>query len=153
MTSPLFSSPLTLLYCRHGMRSKQEEEADIALAKVYAKQFSLKLIVDDLAFYRFFNPDSGVSESSLRNLRLQSYQKQALSLDVDTLFSAHHKDDHLETVLMQLFRGTKTGLKGLQIQQKMGSLNLIKPLLNLNKNFIYAYVKKHRLAFIEDHVT
>ena len=153
MNSRLFSSPLMLLYCRHGMRSKQDEEVDIDVAKTYAKQFSLPLIVDDLSKYQTKKRQAGdvMSETALRKMRLDSYQQQSKHHKVAVVFTAHHKDDHLETVLMQLFRGTKSGFEGLSFSKKVGDLCLLKPLLSLTKPEIYDYIRTHQLTYREDH--
>tara|TARA_A100001015_G_scaffold288731_1_gene359880 strand:- start:1917 stop:3284 length:1368 start_codon:yes stop_codon:yes gene_type:complete len=147
MQSVLFNQQLTVLYCRHGMRSNAEEKADINLAKTYAKAFSLPFIVENL---KANIASSSASETTLYRLRLEAYQKHSKALGIETLFTAHHKDDHLETVLMQLFRGSKTGLKGLQFHQKKMGLNVIKPFLSVTKAMIYQVAQEKKLAYRED---
>ena len=152
MNSYLFSSPLMLLYCRHGMRSKQDEELDIDITKTYAKEFSLPYIIDDLAKYQTKAKQSSyvMSETAFRQMRLDSYQYQAKQHQVNVVFTAHHKDDHLETVLMQLFRGTKSGFEGLQYCKEIGKICLLKPLLSITKSEIYDYIRSYQLTYNED---
>ena len=66
------------------------------------------------------------------------------------LLTAHHADDQVETVLMQLFRGT--GLHGLTgiAPLREDTLALARPLLAFTKTEIQSYALEHGLNFVED---
>jgi tRNA(Ile)-lysidine synthase len=66
------------------------------------------------------------------------------------LLTAHHADDQVETVLMQLFRGT--GLHGLTGMSPLreDALPLARPLLPFTKEEIMHYAKENALSFVED---
>ena len=66
------------------------------------------------------------------------------------LLTAHHADDQVETVLMQLFRGT--GLHGLTgiTPLREDALSLARPLLAFTKTDIQSYALEHGLNFVED---
>ena len=61
------------------------------------------------------------------------------------IVTAHHRDDLLETVAMNLIRGT--GWRGLA---PMSQRNVIRPLLGWNKVDIARYVLEHNLVWRED---
>lgn len=61
------------------------------------------------------------------------------------IVTAHHRDDLLETVAMNLIRGT--GWRGLA---PMSQRNVIRPLLGWNKVDIARYALEHNLAWRED---
>ncbi len=66
------------------------------------------------------------------------------------LLTAHHAADQVETVLMQLFRGTGLhGLMGIPIR-RLDSLNIARPLLHFSKEAIKAYAELHQLSYVED---
>ncbi len=66
------------------------------------------------------------------------------------LLTAHHADDQVETVLMQLFRGTGLhGLTGIP-NRRIDSLNIARPLLHFSKEDIKAYAALHQLSYVED---
>jgi len=75
-----------------------------------------------------------------------------------TLLCAHHRDDQLETVLLQLLRGS--GLRGVGGMRSVGpvgvdrhlhpELVLGRPLLNCSKSELLHYARQHQLETIED---
>lgn len=88
-------------------------------------------------------------EEAARNVRYQAF-KNLLS-NHDVLLFAQHRDDQLETVLLQMFRGA--GLKGLSgMSQKTAFAPgaLLRPLLNINQQTIKYYAQQHDLQWIED---
>src|SRR3984885_10341043 len=67
------------------------------------------------------------------------------------LLTAHHLDDQLETVLLQLLRGA--GIAGLAAMPEVAPLArglLVRPLLLLARRELAAWVHARRLAFVED---
>ena len=61
--------------------------------------------------------------------------------------TAHHADDNIETVLMNLFRGTGiAGLKGILAKQD----KMIRPLLFAHRHEIEVYAKENDIDFVED---
>ena len=66
------------------------------------------------------------------------------------LLTAHHADDNVETVLMQLFRGTGIhGLTGIPARRN-DMLNMARPLLAFSKADIKAYALANDLSYVED---
>jgi len=66
------------------------------------------------------------------------------------LLTAHHADDNVETVLMQLFRGTGIhGLTGIPAR-RTDVLSMARPLLNFSKDEIKAYAAANGLTYVED---
>jgi len=64
---------------------------------------------------------------------------------------AQHREDQLETVLLQLFRGSGLrGLSGMPESMPFGQGILLRPLLNIAKVSISDYAETQRLSWIED---
>jgi tRNA(Ile)-lysidine synthase len=69
----------------------------------------------------------------------------------EALLTAHHQDDQLETVLLQLFRGAGiAGLAAMPASAPFGSGMLLRPLLEVTRADIDAYARNAGLAPIED---
>ena len=66
------------------------------------------------------------------------------------LITAHHQDDLIETVLINLLRGT--GWRGLASMTQMpnGKCQILRPLLNMTKTEILEYAQQHNLSWRED---
>src|SRR5690606_33087465 len=67
------------------------------------------------------------------------------------LFTAHHGDDLIETILMRIVRGsTLKGYSGFSKIVDMGDYTIIRPLINVTKDEIYKYNMKSKLKYVED---
>ena len=81
-------------------------------------------------------------EEAARELRYAFLRSQK-----GRIATAHHADDQVETVLLNLLRGTGLkGLCGMESQQN----GIIRPLLEISKEEILAYVRAHDLPFCTD---
>jgi len=69
----------------------------------------------------------------------------------ETLLTAHTRDDQLETVLLQLFRGSGLpGLAAMPAVAPLGAGRLVRPLLACSRAELEAWVRARELAWIED---
>ena len=88
-------------------------------------------------------------EEAARNARYSAL-KTLMNSD-DVLLVAQHRDDQLETVFLQLLRGS--GLRGLSAMPEntaLGLGRLLRPLLNVAKPAIDAYAEVNSLIWVED---
>ena len=76
-------------------------------------------------------------EMAARDLRYGYFENLRRDIEAQDICVAHHRDDSVETVLLNLVRGT--GLRGLRgIQPRNG--NIIRPLLSLSREDIVQYL-------------
>lgn len=99
--------------------------------------------------------DAGRSlEEMGRIMRYKTFEQCALEICGDDYISkcriavAHHKDDIAETMLMNLFRGC--GLDGL-VSPRVSNGIIIRPLLCISKDEIYAYLKSESIEYVTDY--
>ena len=86
------------------------------------------------------------SEAQARQARYKFLFKIMKQTNSNAVITAHHQDDLLETMLINLIRGTgRKGLSSLRSTNKV-----IRPLLSYSKKQIIAYAKQHGLAWRED---
>jgi len=82
-----------------------------------------------------------------RELRYKWFSELAEQKEYRYILTAHHQNDVIETVLLNLIRGT--GIAGLHgIRPKSG--NLLRPLLYASKEDILLYAKEKKLLWRED---
>lgn len=86
----------------------------------------------------------GASEELARDRRYAFLRRVAKKYDAD-IVTAHHGDDVVETIAINLVRGT--GWRGLAV---LDSPDIWRPLLMMKKSVIVAYAKDHRLQWHED---
>jgi tRNA(Ile)-lysidine synthase len=86
-------------------------------------------------------------EETARQLRYAWFNKIAAENNYPKIATAHHANDNVETLLMNLFRGT--GIKGLHGIPEM-NCNVIRPLLFAQKNDLLAYAVANNVHYRED---
>ncbi|HEX4918676.1 MAG TPA: tRNA lysidine(34) synthetase TilS [Limnobacter sp.] len=98
-------------------------------------------------------------EAEARQARYQAMGEWMQAHNTVLLLCAHHQDDQIETVLIQLLRGQ--GLRGLAGMPTLGgwplalgtvgtTLWLGRPLLDVSKKDLQAYAQHHGLVHVED---
>ncbi|MSR17329.1 MAG: tRNA lysidine(34) synthetase TilS [Methylococcaceae bacterium] len=141
---PELKLKITAIYIHHGLQKEADDWASHCQKIAENKGVSFLEIRVDVEKNNGESP-----EESARNARYSAFKN--LLHENDVLLIAQHREDQLETVLLQLFRGS--GLKGLAgMPEKMffGAGWLCRPLLNISKAEIDTYAVENELVWIED---
>ncbi|HCL05736.1 MAG TPA: tRNA lysidine(34) synthetase TilS [Chitinophagaceae bacterium] len=142
----------SILHCNfqlRGAESERDEQFVRSLATRYGKEVLVKK----------FDTESIVAERKsavqevARDLRYEWFEQvrgeytERFPEKAVWIAVAHHADDNIETVLMNLFRGT--GLHGLTGMEPFRG-KMVRPLLNFRKEELKAYAVAQGLDSIED---
>lgn len=126
-----------------GKESQRDEEYCINLCK--EQDVKLHLIHFQTAEYAEKHKVS--IEMAARTLRYNYFETLRQDIGADAVCVAHHRDDSVETVLLNLVRGTGLrGLMGIRSRNK----HIIRPLLACSKADIEAYLAAKGQAFVTD---
>ncbi|HSC95108.1 MAG TPA: tRNA lysidine(34) synthetase TilS [Burkholderiales bacterium] len=88
-------------------------------------------------------------EAAARDARYAVFARQ----QCDFVVLAHHRDDQVETLLLQLLRGAGAkGLAGMPPVRKAegGKPSILRPLLDVTREEILDYARRRKLEWIED---
>ncbi len=86
-------------------------------------------------------------EMAARELRYRYFEQLRQDIGADNICVAHHQDDNVETILMNLLRGT--GLRGLQgIQPRRG--HIVRPLLCVSRSEIEEWLHQQGQHYVTD---
>lgn len=90
----------------------------------------------------------GIEETG-RIVRYMFFEDLAEEYKAKFIITAHHADDNLETILMNLTRGASLqGLSGMERLQPLNKkVSLYRPLLSITKKEIIAYLKLKNIRF------
>ena len=90
-------------------------------------------------------------EAWARRERYAALAEMALAQDIDLVLLAHHRRDQAETFLLQALRGAgPAGLSAMPRQVQRGGVTWARPWLEYGREALEAYVRRHRLGFVED---
>ena len=93
--------------------------------------------------------NSKINENILRKARYKAFFSCLKKGDV--LCTAHHQDDHIETILFRILRGTGIkGLAGIEKYSQIEGIDLIRPLISYSKKDLLDYGNKFNVNWIED---
>ncbi len=91
------------------------------------------------------------SEEEGREKRYAFLKKVMKEHHGDYLFTAHHGDDLIETILMRILRGsTLKGYAGIERVSTWDGVTLVRPLLSLSKKEIKEYLDKNNIPYVTD---
>ena len=86
-------------------------------------------------------------EMAARTLRYQYFEQLRRDIGAEAIMVAHHRDDNVETVLMNMVRGT--GIRGLAGIRPVNG-HILRPLLNTSRDDIEAYLAARGETYVTD---
>ncbi|WP_298511745.1 tRNA lysidine(34) synthetase TilS [uncultured Kordia sp.] len=133
-------------HCNFQLRG-EESDGDESFVKQLAANWNVKVFTKKFETENFANTQKISIQMAARVLRYEWFQEIANTYEYDYILTAHHKDDALETFLINLSRGTGIeGLTGIPQQNE----NIVRPLLTFTRSDIKAYAEAHNLQWRED---
>ncbi|MBN2892507.1 MAG: tRNA lysidine(34) synthetase TilS [Bacteroidales bacterium] len=137
---------IAVAHCNFKLRG-EDSELDEVFVKNLAAKYYIPLF-EKTCPAREYAESKGISiEMAARELRYEWFEQIAKQYKFNIIATAHHANDSVETILMNLSR--KTGIRGLTgIPVRNGKI--IRPLLFANKKDILEYAEKNKLEFRTD---
>jgi tRNA(Ile)-lysidine synthase len=127
---------LIVAHFDHGIRD--DSAADARFVEALAKKYDIPFVMEREELGR------GASEELARARRYTFLRSVARQHD-GVIVTAHHADDVVETIAINMIRGT--GWRGLAV---LSAHDIRRPLLHYTKQDIYDYALHHRLEWVED---
>ena len=143
-SSPALKNKLTAVYVHHGLQKQADQWAEHCVQIAKQLSVSFRMVPVDAKHMPGESP-----EETARIVRYQALQ--SLLDENDVLLLGQHREDQLETILLQLFRGAGlAGLAAMPEKKSFGKCLLLRPLLDISQQEIKAYAVEHKLDWIED---
>lgn len=145
---------LTVCHFNHGLRGKESDE-DESFVRETASALELECISERNDSRAFADRSKQSLETAARECRYRFFARIAREKGCRQVVLAHHADDQVETVLINLFRGT--GLKGLGGMTTVSHrvvdgipFEVIRPFLGVTRGEVDQYRKEKEVVFRED---
>lgn len=133
-------------HCNFQLRGEESDE-DETFVKNLATELNVEVFTKKFGTEKYANEQKLSIQMAARKLRYEWFQEIATTFQYDYILTAHHKDDALETFLINLSRGT--GIEGLTgIPERNGII--VRPLLPFTRAEIYAFAGTNKLQWRED---
>lgn len=135
-----------IAHCNFQLRGLESFE-DQKFIQMYAEDQKIKLFLIQFDTKAFANDYKLSTQVAARELRYNWFYELLETENYDYIITAHHADDSLETVFINLVRGT--GLDGLTGIPEINE-NVIRPLLLFSRSEIEQYAKDNSIGWRED---
>ena len=144
---------LVVCHLNHALRGRASTQ-DAAFVKL-AKELNYPCEVQRTDVKRLASKNKNSIEVAAREARHQFFAQKAKTHRCKRVFLAHHADDQVETVLINLFRGS--GLRGIagmraEADHKIGGVGLqfLRPMLETWRSEIDYYLESNGFGFRDD---
>ncbi|NJY62924.1 tRNA lysidine(34) synthetase TilS [Salinimicrobium sp. CDJ15-81-2] len=137
---------ISLAHCNFQLRG-EESEGDENFVIELADVMDLQIFIEEFETEAYANEKKLSTQMAARELRYHWFDELCETLQFDYIFTAHHANDNLETVLINFIRGT--GLDGLTgIPDKNDCIR--RPLLPFTRKQIEDFAHENHLKWRED---
>jgi tRNA(Ile)-lysidine synthase len=133
-------------HLNHNLRANAQKDADFVTQT--ANALDIPISVGSAQVSELAKKEKRSIEDAARRARRDFLLKLAQKIGASRIALGHTKNDQAETILFRILRGTSlTGLSGIRpIAQELW----IRPLLDVSRSQIEAYVAHHNLQFCVD---
>ena len=133
-------------HCNFHLRGK-ESDRDEMFVRQLCQQYNIPLHITDFDTTRYAEEKHISIEMAARELRYEWFEKKRIECHANRIAVAHHQDDSIETMLLNLIRGTGiTGLLGIR------PINgyIVRPLLCVSRKEIVCYLQSIGQKYVTD---
>ncbi len=135
-----------IAHCNFHLRM-EESDRDTEFVRNLAVEYKNTIHCIDFDTIKYAEDNKISIEMAARELRYNWFEELRVKFDAQAVAVAHHADDDIETLLLNLVRGTGIrGMKGISNRNK----NVVRPLLFLTREQIESYLILHNLDHVED---
>ncbi|MCC8172199.1 MAG: tRNA lysidine(34) synthetase TilS [Parabacteroides sp.] len=138
--------PCIAAHCNFHLRGDESQRDEVHAGQT-ARRYEVPFVKTDFDTAGYAREYRLSVEMAARELRYRWFEEVRETHGAQAIAVAHHRDDNIETVLLNLLRGT--GLRGLRGMRPRNGY-IVRPLLAASRADILDYVNRHRLPYITD---
>jgi len=136
---------LFIAHFNHCLR-KNQSDGDQRYVEKLTNHFKIPLFAQKEDTKKFAKTNRLSLEDAARRLRYDFFIRRAEGLGIDSIVTAHTKDDQAETVLMRILRGSGLrGLRGIVPKSSLSGYAIIRPLIDVERKEVIQYLKKNKI--------
>ena len=141
---------LTVAHLEHGIRGKTSRE-DAAFVRALALRLKIPCVMARVKVPELAKRNGISLEMAARQARYAFLARTARKVGADMIATAHTADDQAETLLLKFLRGAgRGGLSGIAPATVVSGIRVIRPLLEVPRSQIEAYLRGQNNIWRED---
>lgn len=136
----------SIAHCNFNLRI-DEAQRDESFVKLLAATLNVPFYVNHFETKKYALAQQISTQMAARDLRYQWFNTLSIKNGYSYIAVAHHQNDSIETILLNLTRGTGiSGMHGILPKRE----NIIRPLLFLSRLQIDEIIEKENIDYVED---
>ena len=136
-----FNFEIVVAHINHKIRSESTD--DEQYVENYCKKNGIKFYLQRIDVNEYANNNKMGTEEAGRKIRYEFFDEVMKVTNSNKIAIAHNKNDKIETIIMNIFRGT--GLLGLKGIEPKRNDKYIRPLIECERKEIEEYCEKNSL--------
>lgn len=137
-----------VIVCHINYHFRHDSNVDQQIVEEYCKKYTIPCFVKEVEKTEYTKDNF---QMQAREIRYRFYQKTGLLFQTNKVLLAHHQDDVIETIYMQLERKNTKGYLGIKEVSKVMGLDVYRPLLSFFKEKLYQYCRENTILYHEDY--
>ncbi|MCX5783127.1 MAG: tRNA lysidine(34) synthetase TilS, partial [Elusimicrobia bacterium] len=138
-------------HVNHGLRGKAAD-ADARFVKKLCGKLNIPFFMRSAPVKKYAEKYRMSLEHAARKARYEALVKTAKKNKCNKIAVGHQLDDHAETIILNLLRGTNfRGLLGIPVRREISKgITLVRPLLCVSRKEIMQYLRQNEISFRTD---
>jgi len=136
-----FEFEIYVAHINHMIRIEAED--DEKYVQEYCEKNNIKYFIKKVDVKQIANIQKIGTEEAGRNIRYEFFEEVSRKVDANKIATAHNKNDKIETIMMNLLRGS--GLSGMKGIEPIRDNKFIRPLIECERQEIEQYCEKQGL--------
>ena len=132
---------IVVAHLNHMIREEANEEEEFV--KEFCNKIKVQFYSKRIEVEKYANNNKIGLEEAGRKIRYEFFDEVASRTNSNKIAIAHNKNDKVETILMNLLRGS--GVTGLQGIQPIKDNKIIRPIIEIERQDIEKYCKQNKL--------
>jgi tRNA(Ile)-lysidine synthase len=144
LLAPKWQLNLGIAHLNHSLRGS-ESDSDADFVADMASQLGIPFHMETADILGFRSSQRLSLEDAARRVRYDFFHRISCQFGYNKIAIGHHKEDNAELMLMFLFRGS--GMKGFSGISPVREDNIVRPLINVNKNELLSFLNGNGIPY------
>ncbi|MEK7435234.1 MAG: tRNA lysidine(34) synthetase TilS [Cyanobacteriota bacterium] len=142
-------SKISIAHVNYNLREQDSIDEEIYVKSI-AEKYNLDFYCKSIKLLEIKEKNKSL-EDFAREIRYNFFEEICNKYNYNKILVAHNSNDHAETIIMKLIKGTVLGLKGIDSIRDFSTTNnklkIVRPVLCLSRKEIEEYCNKNKIEY------
>ena len=144
----MYNRRFKIVVCHVNYHLRDDSDLDQETVTEYCKKYQIPFYIREIDKEEYGKDNF---QSLARKLRYEFYAQIACKYGVKEVVLAHHQDDVIENIVMQLQRHNTKGYLGIKAVSRVYGLTILRPFLDIKKQILRDYCHDNNISYRDDY--